>query len=75
MLRHEADDGLRIIVHRRQYINYTEKSQQDDLIATEVTALFKYFINIQFFTHCYALEEAAQFAFRTITEFVIEIFQ
>lgn len=51
MFRHEADNCLRVIMHRRQHVDEAEASKQDHLIAMEVSAPLKDLIDIHRLSH------------------------
>ena len=51
MLGHEADDGLRVVVHRRDYIYQAEYAQQHKLVATKIAASLQDAINIEILRH------------------------
>jgi hypothetical protein len=53
VFRDEADDGLRVVVHRAEHIDEAKKSHQHELITPEAATLLQYLIDIQDLSHFY----------------------
>lgn len=49
MLRHKCDDGLRVVVDRRQNIDQAEKGQKQPLVSTEVAAMCQQLFDVHLF--------------------------
>ena len=49
MLRHEADDGLRVVMHRADDVDETEGAHQHVLVAMEVAALRENLVDVESF--------------------------